>query len=195
MNKIDFKKMTIEKLAAIISEKLKEHSIDSILVGGGCVSIYSQNRYQSYNLDYVTYEDMKKITKALNELNFQKKGCYFTHKDCEYYIEFVAPPVAIGNEPIENYEYHQTPLGTIKMLTPTDSIKDRLSGFYHWDDKQSLDQALFIYKEIPQRINIDEIRKWSKHEGHLKRFEIFLEHLKKIPIKSSECVQPPPFTL
>jgi len=41
MNKIDFKKITLEKLAAIISEKLKEHNIDSILVGGGCVSIYS----------------------------------------------------------------------------------------------------------------------------------------------------------
>ena len=66
---------------------LKKHSINSILVGGGCVSIYSQNRYQSYDLDYVTYEDMKKIAKALNELDFQKKGRYFIHKDCKYYIK------------------------------------------------------------------------------------------------------------
>ena len=69
MNKIGFKKITLEKLAAIISEKLREHKIDSILVGGGCVSIYSQNRYQSYDLDYVTYEDKKKIAKVMNASN------------------------------------------------------------------------------------------------------------------------------
>ncbi|NGX30521.1 MAG: hypothetical protein K940chlam4_01371, partial [Candidatus Anoxychlamydiales bacterium] len=34
MKEIDFKKITLEKLAAIISEKLRKHSIDSILVGG-----------------------------------------------------------------------------------------------------------------------------------------------------------------
>jgi 2-hydroxy-3-keto-5-methylthiopentenyl-1-phosphate phosphatase len=178
VKKIDYKKITIEKLAAIISEKLKEHAIDSILVGGGCVSIYSQNLYQSYDLDYVTYEDMKKVEVALNELNFQKEGRYFINKDCDYYIEFVSPPVAIGNEPIEHYEYHKTPLGTIKMLTATDSIKDRLAAFYHWDDKQSLDQALTIYKTIPQEIDIEEIRRWSKNEDQLKNFEIFLKHLK-----------------
>lgn len=179
MKEIDFKKITLEKLAAIISEKLRKHSIDSILVGGGCVSIYSQNRYQSYDLDYVTYEDMKKVAKALNELDFYEKGGCFIHKDCDYYIEFVAPPIAIGNEPIVNYEYHRTPLGTIKMLTPTDSVKDRLAAFYHWNDKQSLDQALIVCKTISQKIDIDEIKRWSKNEGHLKKFKIFLEHLKK----------------
>ncbi|KKM77731.1 hypothetical protein LCGC14_1367050 [marine sediment metagenome] len=179
MKEIDFKKITLEKLAAIISEKLRKHSIDSILVGGGCVSIYSLNRYQSYDLDYVTYEDMKKVAKALNELDFYEKGGCFIHKGCDYYIEFVAPPIAIGNEPIVNYEYHQTPLGTIKMLTPTDSVKDRLAAFYHWDDKQSLDQALIICITIAQKIDIAEIKRWSKHEGHLKKFKIFIEQLKK----------------
>ncbi len=179
MKKIDLKKITLENLAAIISEKLKDHSIDSILVGEGCVSIYSQNHYQSYDLDYVTYEDKKKVVKALNELDFYEEGGCFMHKECEYFIEFVAPPIAIGNEPIVNYEYYKTPFGTIKMLTPTDSIKDRLAAFYYWDDKQSLDQALIIYKTIPQKIDIEEIKRWSKNEGHLKKFKFFLELLKK----------------
>lgn len=179
MKKIDLNKITIEKLAAIIANKLKEHGIDSILVGGACVSIYSQNRYQSYDLDFVTYEDIKKVEKALNKLDFQKKERYFINKNCEYYIEFVSPPVAIGSEPIKNYEYHQTPLGTIKMLTCTDSIKDRLAAFYHWDDKQSLDQAIIIYKTISQKIDLNEIKRWSKNEDQLKKFEVFLKYLKK----------------
>lgn len=179
MNKINFKRISLKNLAAIVCEKLKEHDIDSILVGGGCVSIYTKNRYQSYDLDYVIYEDFKKVEKALNELNFQKKGRHFIHKNCEYYIEFVASPVTIGEEPVTNYEYHKTSFGIIKMLTPTDSIKDRLAAFYHWDDKQSLDQAVMIYKTISKKINIEEIKRWSKKEGHLKKFEIFFKNLKK----------------
>ena len=176
--KFDFKNITIEELAAIVSEKFKEHGIDSILVGGACVSIYSQNAYQSYDLDFVTYKDMKKVAEALNELDFQKNGKYFSRKDCEYFIEFVSPPVSIGNEPIHHFEYHHTPLGTIKMLVPTDSVKDRLASFYHWNDKQSLDQAIAIYKEIPEKIDIDEIKRWSERENFPHKFEIFLENLK-----------------
>ncbi len=181
MRKINFKNITLEKLAAIISEKLKEHEIDSVLVGGGCVSIYSKNRYQSYDLDYVTYEDMKKVESALKELNFKKHDRHFEHKDCKYFIEFVSPPVAIGNEPVYDYEYHKISLGTIKMLTPTDTVKDRLAAYYHWDDNQSLEQAIIVCKTLFKKIDLDEIKKWSKNEGHLKKFEHFLKQLKNFP--------------
>jgi hypothetical protein len=49
---MDPKNITLKELAAIVSKKLKEHKLDCTLVGGACVSIYSQNRYQSYDLDY-----------------------------------------------------------------------------------------------------------------------------------------------
>ena len=177
MSKYDFKNITLEQLAGIISTKLQEHSIDSILVGGACVSIYSQNRYQSYDLDYVTYEDTKKVAKALFELGFVQKGKYFGHPDCQFYIEFVSPPVSIGNEPVSNFEQYKSPLGTIKMLTPTDSVKDRLAGYYHWDDRQSLDQAISICTEQGKRINLQEIKRWSKQEGHLEKFKNFQKKL------------------
>jgi predicted nucleotidyltransferase len=57
---IDWSKITLEGLAGFVSEGLRERGIDAILVGGACVTIYSKNRYQSYDLDYITYEDMKK---------------------------------------------------------------------------------------------------------------------------------------
>ena len=178
MKKTDYKKLSLEQLAAMISKKLQEHGIDSILVGGGCVSIYSQNRYQSYDLDYVTYEDIKKVAVALHELNFKKKGRYFQHKECQYLVEFVSPPVAIGNEPIQNYEFHETALGIIKMLTPTDSVKDRLASYYHWDDRQGLDQAISICLEISEKVDLKEVKRWSKNEKQLRKFDFFLEHLK-----------------
>lgn len=183
--KLNFKKVTLEELAAIVSNQLREKGIDSILVGGACVSIYSHNRYQSYDLDFVTYEDMKKVTAALNELGFQKDGKYFSHPKCKYFIEFVSPPVSIGNEPIHHFAYHQTSLGTIKMLNPTDSVKDRLAGFYHWDDRQSLDQAITLCKEIPQAIDLREIKRWSKKESHSNKFDFFYKELKKLNLDIS----------
>jgi hypothetical protein len=123
---------------------------------------------------------MKKVKNALKELDFIKKGKYFKHQECQYYIEFVSPPVAIGDEPIQEYEYHKTPLGTIKMLTPTDSVKDRLASYYHWDDLQGLEQASNICQEIPDKIDIDEIKRWSRKENQVKKYEIFLKRLKKI---------------
>jgi hypothetical protein len=131
-------KITLKKLAAIVSEKFIEHKLDCILVGGACVSIYSKNRYQSYDLDYVTYEDMRLIEKALSELGFNRKQRYFYHPDCPFFIEFVAPPVSIGSEPVNTYNY----LGEIKLLTPTDCVKDRLACYFFWDDRQALDQAI-----------------------------------------------------
>ncbi|NGX56737.1 MAG: hypothetical protein K1060chlam5_00983 [Candidatus Anoxychlamydiales bacterium] len=176
MKSINYKKITLEQLAAIISNKLTEHNIDSILVGGGCVSIYSKNRYQSYDLDFITYQDMKKVELALKELGFIKKNRHFEHKDCQYFIEFVSPPVAIGSEPVHKFEYHKTKLGTIKMLTPTDSIKDRLASYYHWNDLQGLEQALDICHEI-KKIDLNEIKNWSEKEGYLNKFQRFLSLL------------------
>ena len=51
MSNYDFNNITLEQLAGIISGKLQEHGIDSVLVGGACVSIYSQKRYQSFDLN------------------------------------------------------------------------------------------------------------------------------------------------
>jgi len=157
-----------------------QHELDCVLVGGGCVSIHSRNRYQSYDLDYVTYEDLKLVSKALAELGFQKKGRYFMHAKSEYFVEFVAPPVAIGKERALNFENHVTPIGTIKMLTPTDSVKDRLVSFYYWEDTQALDQALDICKEASNSIDIANIKKWSKREGYMEKFAIFIEQMKNL---------------
>ena len=150
------------------------------MVGGGCVSIYSQNRYQSYDLDYVIYEDLKRVKAALKELDFIKAGKHFKHHRCPYYIEFVSPPVAIGNEPIQDYEYRKTSLGTIKMLTPTDSVKDRLASYYHWDDLQGLEQAINICQEIPKKIDLEKVERWSKREGQKEKYQIFVKRLKAI---------------
>lgn len=175
---IDWAKISLKDLAGYICEELKKNDIEAILVGGACVTIYSQNRYLSYDLDFVTYEDMKKIKKVLVGLGFVEKGRSFWHEDCPWFLDFVSPPVAVGNEPIKKFNHIETPLGTIKLLRPVESVKDRLASFYHWNDKQSLEQAVNVCLE--QDVNLDEVKRWSIQEGQTQKFNYFKERLKQI---------------
>lgn len=175
---MDWAKITLKELAGYVSEELRKRGIETILVGGACVTIYSNNRYQSSDLDFITYEDMKKVTSALAELGFIKKQKYYRHKDCPWFIEFVSPPVAVGDEPIREFNRVQTALGVIKLLRPVDSVKDRLASFYHWNDKQGLEQAINICSE--QEIDLQEVERWSQQENQLEKFKIFITRFKKI---------------
>ena len=55
------------------------------------------------------------------------------------------------------------------VISPTDCVKDRLAAYYHWGDQQSLLQATLVAQQ--NKINIDEIRRWSLAEGKLEEFE------------------------
>lgn len=174
---IDWKSITLEELAGFISDELKKRGIEIILVGGACVTIYSQNRYQSYDLDFVAYEDMKIIERALGELGLTRKSGYFYHPQCKWIIEFVSSPVAVGKQIISNFEEIKVATGTIKMLRIEDSVKDRLASYYHWNDKQGLEQALNICNS--HSIDFVEIEDWSSKEGFKEKFRTFLEQLEK----------------
>lgn len=178
---IDWEKVSLENLAGFLSDRLRERGIDIILVGGACVTYYSLNRYQSYDLDFVVYEDMKKVRQALSELGFSEKGGYFHHDKCKWFVEFVASPVAVGKQIITDFKRVKVSTGTIKMLRVEDSVKDRLASFFFWDDRQGLDQAIDVCLE--HNINFIEVEEWSAQEGCKDKFHEFLERLRKKQIK------------
>jgi hypothetical protein len=59
--------------------------------------------------------------------------------------------------------------GILRIISPTDCVKDRLAAYYHWGDQQSLAQAILVARD--QKVDIDEIRRWSKAEGMQNEFE------------------------
>ncbi|NGX38441.1 MAG: hypothetical protein K1000chlam2_01615 [Chlamydiae bacterium] len=176
--KIEISKMTLKELAGFITEKLKEHGIDCILVGGACVTIYSKNKYHSYDLDFVTYEDFSKVQNVLKGNGFQKEGRYFVYKGCEYFIDFVSSPVAISRDLVKKFTSLKTPYGKIILLTAHDCVKDRLSSYFHWDDLQALDQAELVYKQNANSINLKNLEKWAKRERKEEKFHRFKENIK-----------------
>ncbi len=175
---VDWKNISIKDLAAIVSNQLIKRDIDAVLVGGACISIYTEDKYVSYDLDFVSYGSLKEISKALSEIGFKKKSSrHFVRKDCPFFIEFVAPPLAIGNEPVDKTKKIKTEQGSVILLTPADSVKDRLAAFYHWNDFQALEQAVMVAKA--RKLNLSEVRRWSEKEGFLEKYKVFIREIKK----------------
>jgi len=174
--RIDWKHIDIKDFAAIVIEALRKNGMDALLVGGACISIYTNNKYVSSDLDIVSHATMKEISKALAEIGFKKKSSrHFVKTGCPFFIEFVSPPAALGNEPIKSRNEMTTKYGKIVLLTPTDSVKDRLAAYYHWNDSQSLEQALMVAEA--QIIDLDEVQRWSRREGFKEKFDNFVNGL------------------
>ncbi len=172
---MNFSNIDLKELACFIYETLKENGIDVVLVGGACVSIYSHNRYQSSDLDFVTYEEIKQVEKVFKKIGFKRKGRCFFRKDCFYLIDFVTPPISVGNEAIHRFKTLKTATGSLKLLSPTDCVKDRLASFFHWNDKQALEQALLVAED--HKINLNDLKRWAKAEGFEKKLEEFLSKM------------------
>lgn len=69
------------------------------------------------------------------------------------------------------------PVGLVfRILSATDCVKDRLAAYYHWNDPQSLEQALLVAKR--QKIDLREVKRWSKVEGHSEKYNEFVKRLR-----------------
>lgn len=82
----------------------------------------------------------------------------------------------IGNEHLKSNAVGtiDSDLGTLRLLTPTDYVKDRLANYYYFNDKQCLEQALLVAKAHP--INLVTLEQWHQNEGQ--EYLSFLEKLK-----------------
>lgn len=171
---INWSKIGIKKLALIVSAELKKNNIDAVLVGGACVSIYTTNRYFSMDLDFVSGFSLRDLEPVMNNLGFKLSGRYFERPNCKLLVEFPPAPVSIGNEfPIRKF----STIETLTLLTPTDCVKDRLAAYYHWNDPQSLKQALMVARAQP--VDLRNINVWSKKEDATEKFKRFETLLKK----------------
>lgn len=66
---------------------------------------------------------------------------------------------------------------TLRILSPTDSVKDRLAGYIHWKSRAYLDQALLLCRQQEKRVNLHEIRDWSINEGGFEAYQELMGRL------------------
>ncbi len=175
----NLKNIPLKALAIFVSDHLTKNGIEAVLTGGACVSIYTDNTYISSDLDFVllSYEKQDKIIKIMEKEGFFLKDRHFEHRDTSFFIEFLSPPASIGDEPVKKISVIEEEGRRLKLLSPTDCVKDRLAAFYHWNDRQSLEQALLVCKNNP--VDLREIERWSRKELMTEKFHIFKTQMSK----------------
>ena len=181
---MEFKNISISDLALYICDHLARHGVDTVLSGGACVSIYTNNEFLSYDLDFVLLNSFqkKRIKKILAKIDFWPEGRHFRHRDTPFIVEFLFPPLSVGKEPVKNIRTFKKNDRFLKLLSPTDCVKDRLAAYYHWNDKPSLEQAVMV--SLAQSADLKEIERWSANEGMADKYPTFLEELKRIKHKN-----------
>lgn len=165
--------METGELAAYLCQHLQQHGIRVVLTGGSCVTIYSDNRYASYDLDFIEAGGLprRKIRMALEKIGFCEENRYFRHPDTPYLVEFPSGPLAVGQQPVTETAEKIYSTGTLRLLTPTDCVMDRLAAYFHWNDRQCLEQAVWVAQAHP--IDWAKVEQWAEKEGEMTKYETF----------------------
>lgn len=156
----------LEELAVLVSTALAKAGISATLSGGAAVSIYSDNAYQSLDLDFVTGEGKRRLREAIAPLGFEVRGGsrLFEHPETDWLVEFPPGPLGFGNLWIdaETLPTLDTPYGPLRIITPTLSVMDRLAAYWYHRDRQCWDQAI----EVAKRQDVDwrQLREWAEGE-------------------------------
>jgi hypothetical protein len=169
--------MSVEELAGLVCETLANLGITTTLTGGACVAIWSGGKYVSRDLDFIEEGPVprRQIKNALTGIGFREKDRYFIHPETEFYVEFPTGPLTVGDERVYEVETRNTGAGRLRLLAPTDCVKDRLAAFFYWNDAMALEQALLVAREQP--IDIADLRRWAKAEGEADKLAAFEEAL------------------
>ena len=183
--------MTMEELAAYVCSRLEGKGIETVLSGGCCVQIYSQGRYTSDDIDLIDRFNggHRRIKEVMFEMGFTEHNRYFVHDETEYFIEFPRGPLGVGDAPVYEIETLEKETGILKLLTPTDCIKDRLAAYYHWDDPQSLEQAVWVAER--NSVDLASVEEWSEREGMMEKFAIFQKRISEPARKKRFSVRLP----
>lgn len=162
-------KSTVEQVAAIVSDALDNAGITATLSGGSAVTIYSDNAYLSRDLDYVTAAMVADLEPVLKALGFEHTGIsrlsQFSHPKAEWYVEFPPSPLMFGHLYVNPADCAviDLPVGRLRIITPTQSVMDRLAAAYAWKDAQSRDQAIMVAAN--QYIDWEVLKVWFGNEG------------------------------
>jgi hypothetical protein len=162
---------SLEELAAMVSEALDAAGITATLSGGGAVAIYTENRYQSEDLDFVTSALLEELKPALEPLGFFHSGnprqSVFEHPSSRWFLEFPPAPLGFGGTYIEASRCAVLPTarGNIRIITPTHSVMDRLIAAASWNDLPALEQAVMVATGQAERLDWEELGEWVLREG------------------------------
>ncbi len=164
-------KMNQAELAAFVVQHLSDSGLYFVLSGGAAVGIYSNGEYVSGDIDLVNarFASRDNIEKSIMKLGFMPMGRHFEHPDTNQIVEFPPGPLQFGDGKVTTIDEMKFDTGVLRIISPTDCIKDRLAHYYHWGDRQCLKQAILVASK--HKVDLVELQEWSKLEGKLDEFD------------------------
>jgi len=137
---------TLREVAFAVGTVLDRDGIHAVLCGGSAATFYAPEAYQSEDLDFVlAFNTEGSVVKtALASVGYRLKNGLFVHDATHYTVEFPRGPLAIGNDEVEDIVTLHEAGQVLRIISPTDSVRDRLNKYAAWDDFSALRAAVGV---------------------------------------------------
>jgi hypothetical protein len=161
---------TLADVCFAVASALQEASIEAVLTGDGAATIYAPEVRTSLDADFVLRRAIKSadLAAALAPLGFRPAATrgMFEHPDSPFTIDFPKGPLAVGGDYVQATSTLTRGETQLRILTPTDCVKDRLAHFFFWDDRTALQAAVGVARSShASEIDYDELEKWTAKEN------------------------------
>lgn len=172
---------SLPEVARAVCTALDEVGVITVLTGGSAATYYAPDAYQSVDIDFVTVrcptESAGDVESHLEALGFRRKRDHYRHERSPFSVEFPPGPLAVGREILTEWRTDRVGDTVLHVLKPTDSCKDRLAAFLHWNDRSGLAQALAVARSVGDQVDFGELSDWADAEGESSKFEEFERRL------------------
>jgi hypothetical protein len=178
---------SLEDVCFEVAAALDRFSIQGVLTGGSAATVYAPDAYTSMDVDFVitSFPQHQQVEAAMAEIGYIPSATrgMFENPRTQFTVDFPKAPLAVGGDYIHETETLSRGTTRLRILTPTDCVRDRLAHFYYWDDYTALNAAVGVAKAHRKRIDLSKLRKWTERESgppsqkHQPKFEEFLRRL------------------
>jgi hypothetical protein len=174
-----FAGLPLRQLVAKLRAHLGAHGFAPVLTGRACAAIYAGSAIKPRAIDFVVDEySVNQLDDAMNEVGFADAGGHtYTNKRCPLDVVFLPPPLAVGDDIVRQVAALRTREGPILILSPTDSVRERLAAYYQWGDREALAEALQVARR--HEVDLALVKRWSEHEWFADRYAEFVGMLQE----------------
>jgi len=162
-----------------VSTQLERNGIRAVLSGGTCAMVYSPESNASFDLDYIAwFADRKaEFDAVLSAIGFNRYTRVYRSDQTPISLEFPDDQIVIGNDYVRFEDCAVLTSGnlTLRLLTAMDCVRDRLCGYFYYNDLGNLATAVAVAKA--QSIDPESIRQWAESEGQSEKFERFVRRM------------------
>lgn len=176
---LDLGALTLRQAVRAASDLLRCAGYDPVLTGSACAALYAGAGLRPTSIDFVIGEyNAPDLDEVMRQAGFTRASMHqYESTHSPYDVVFLPPPLAVGDDVVRKTAVMQARPGTIRLLHPTDCVRQRLSMFYRWGDERALEEAIAVASK--QAVDMELVRRWSEWEWCSEKYDLFARELKE----------------